>query len=408
MTVREAKGFAARMALFYGALFVVYGMHVPFMPLWLKWKGLSAGEISAIMAAPFFLRVAITPAVALFADRTGAHRAVMVRLAWAALILVLALSQAPPFWPLLAAAVSLIICNATLMPLAETMTVAGMREAGFDYGRVRLWGSLTFIAASFLGGLIIDRTGAGAGVWLVALGCVMTVMATHLLPRVRAEVATLGAATSPLWQAAEPRQLLSSKPFAIFLVAAGSVQAAHATFLTYGTLIWQGQGMSAGLCGALWAIAVLAEVFFFAYSGALMQRFGPANLLLAAAGLSVLRWAAMAFDPPLVLLVPLQMLHAITYGASHAAAIHFIHQTVPLNLQGSAQALYATMAAGLAMFISTLAAGWLYASAGSKAYLAMAVLAGLALAASFALRKLAAAPGVPLTREERAHVLDPG
>jgi len=408
MTTGESTAFGSRMALFYGALFVVYGMHVPFTPLWLKWKGLSAAEISAIMAAPFFLRVAITPAVALFADRRGAHRAVMIRLAWAAFFLVLALSQAPPFWPLLACAVSLIICNATLMPLAETMTVTGMRNAGLDYGRVRLWGSLTFIAASFSGGLIIDRTGAGAGIWLVAFGCVLTVLATHLLPRVREDAAPPEVPQSPLWQAAEPRQLLSSKPFATFLVAAGLVQAAHATFLTYGTLIWQGQGLSAGLCGFLWAIAVIAEVALFAYSGALMQLYGPANLLLAAAGLSVLRWAAMAFDPPLGLLVPLQLLHAITYGASHAAAIHFIHQTVPLNLQGSAQALYATMAAGLAMFVSTLAAGWLYASAGSKAYLAMAVLAGLALAASFVLRKLVATPAAPLTREEQAHVLDPG
>ena len=36
----EGREFAVPVALFYGALFVVYGMYVPFMPVWLDWRGL--------------------------------------------------------------------------------------------------------------------------------------------------------------------------------------------------------------------------------------------------------------------------------------------------------------------------------------------------------------------------------
>jgi PPP family 3-phenylpropionic acid transporter len=396
-----ARSFAARVALFYGALFVIYGTHVPFTPVWLAWRGLSAGEISAIMAAPFFLRVLVTPAIALAADRHGAHRDAMIVLAWAALAVVLALSQVSGFWPILLLMVPLVMCNSSVMPLAETVAVRGVREAGLDYGRMRLWGSLTFIAASFAGGLIIDRVGAGAGIWMVAAGCALTVAAAHLLPRPAKSAEPAMSSRRPLWHAAEPRQLLASKPFLAFLLAAGSAQAAHATLLTYATLLWQSQGLSAGVCGALWAVAVLAEVVLFAYSGPLLARVGAANLLIAGAGLSILRWAAMAFDPPLTLLVPLQVLHAVTYGGTHVAAIHFIHQAVPVEMQGSAQALYATIASGVAMGFATLVAGHLYATHGGQSYLAMAALSVVALGAAGALKKVWAGEVLGLGVEEQ-------
>ena len=45
------------------------------------------------------------------------------------------------------------------MPLTETIAVCGVRTAGLDYGRMRLWGSLTFIVVDFVGG--VAHRGAG-------------------------------------------------------------------------------------------------------------------------------------------------------------------------------------------------------------------------------------------------------
>lgn len=385
-----ARALSVRIAVFYGALFVTLGTHVPFMPVWLASRGLGTGEISAILAAPFFLRVLITPALALSADRRDAHRLYMIALAWIALLSVLALSQAGGFWTVLMLVAPLVIANSSMMPLAETVAVRGVREAGLDYGRIRLWGSLTFIAASFLGGVLIDRFGAGQGVWLVAFGCVLTVTAAHLLPRLPAQkhVQAGDATQAPLWHVREPRLLLTSKAFIAFLIAAGGAQAAHATMLTYGTLIWQGQGLSAGFGGALWAVAVLAEVALFAVSAPLLARYGAANFLIAGAAVSVVRWLVMAFDPPLGLLLPLQVLHALTYAGTHIGAIYFIAGAVPPSMQGSAQALYATVASGVAMGLATLASGALLTDFGSGlAYAAMAGIAMIALGAALLLKR---------------------
>ena len=350
----KRREFALPVALFYGALFVVYGMYVPFMPVWLDWRGLTSSEISAVVAAPLFLRVLVTPAVAVAADRGGEHRGYLILLAWAALAFVLVLSLSHAFWPILVFAVLLMICNSTSMPLIDTIAVQGTRARGLDYGRLRLWGSLSFVAASFIGGIAISAFGGGAGIWLIAVGCVLTVAAAYMVPaQGRGEVLGIEPAP-PLWKAAEPRELLASREFQLFLIAAGLVQAAHATFFTFGTLLWQKQGLSAAWCGTLWAIGVFAEVLLFSFSGRIATKFGAARLIAIGAIASIVRWLALAIEPSLAVLIPLQLLHGVTYGASHIGAMHFIHDAIPHDKSASAQALYATVSSGVAMGVRDL------------------------------------------------------
>ncbi len=380
------RSFAVPVALFYGALFVVYGTHIPFMPVWLDWRGLSPGEISIVVATPLFLRLLVTPVIAMVADRDGAHRRYLIILAWLSLAFILGLAASVSFWTILFFATLLMLCNSTIMPLIETIAVNGMSQRGLDYGRMRLWGSLTFVASSFAGGLAITAFGGGAGVWLIAFGCALTVAAGHILPKEERFAALIQPSRS-FWRAAALRDLLAQREFLFFLVAAGLVMSAHATFFTFGILIWQKQGLSAAWCGSLWAIGVFAEVLLFSVSGRVVQRIGAARLIALGAAASIVRWLAMAFDPPLAVLLPLQLLHGVTYGASHIGAIHFIHETVAREKQGTAQALYATMASGVAMGCSTLIAGWIYASGGSLSYLAMVVISIISLSAGLWLVK---------------------
>ncbi len=377
---QKRRAFAVPVALFFAAFFVVYGMHVPFMPVWLNWRGLTPGEISVVIAAPLFLRLFVTAVIAMAADREMAHRRYLIILAWLCLIFVVALAFSSSFGAILVFATLLMLCNSTIMPLIETIAVNGMRHRGLDYGRVRLWGSLSFVAASFAGGVAISAFGGGAGVWLIAFGCALTVVAGHFLPPPE-RLPGPAKPSLPLWRAEAMRKLMKERHFRFFLLAVGFAIGAHAAFYAFGILIWEAQGLSATWCGSLWAIGVFAEVLLFSISGKLIQRVGAARLIALGAAASVVRWLAMAFDPPLAVLLPLQILHGLTYGATHIGAIHYIHDTVSREQQGTAQALYATISSGLAMGCSTLIAGWLYASGGSLSYLAMAAISVIALGA---------------------------
>jgi PPP family 3-phenylpropionic acid transporter len=379
-------GLGARISLFFAALFIAYGVVVPYFPVWLHARGLTPVEISIITASPLFLRVMFTPCVGLFADRIGNYRLVIVTLAWSALTLVLALSVLSGFWAILAVGVAFLLCNGTMLPLIETVAVTGVRTAGLDYGRMRLWGSITFIVTNFAGGVLIEALGGGAGIWLIASAAAIAVCAAHLLPGPAASAPRQAKAPTH-WRLSFPMRLLTTPTFLLFLAAVGCIHGAHATFYTFGALHWQAEGLSAVWVGTLWAIGVIAEVIVFALSAPVVRRFGPAQLIAAGAGASVLRWTAMAFDPPLALLVPLQVLDALTYGATHLGAILFITRAVPHKGMGSAQAFYAVMAAGLVLGLVGLASGALYARWGGEVYFLPAAVSLIGCAAAAGLLK---------------------
>lgn len=392
--------YSVRLAAFYGALFLIYGVHLPYLPVWLKARGLTAEEIAAITAAPYFLRAFITPATAMLADRLGAHRAIVNGLAWLVLLLAVLLMGTESFWPILATAVPFAIALSTIVPLTETIAVAGVRAHGLDYGRMRLWGSITFVAAGFVGGWLIDRTGPGAVLGCIVASAVATAVSAWFLPECAPPPSTDAArSVAPAAPNAAPPKpapgesgvtqalaLVRSPLFLAFLVAAGAAQGAHGMFYAFGAIAWHAQGITTAWVGVLWAIAIVGEVILFAYSGRVVRRWGPPVLLVAATSASVLRWLAMSLAPPLALLIPLQTLHTLTYGASHLGAMHFISLAVPVGAQGTAQALYATVASGVLMGVATLVSGWFFARFGSHAYIAMALLSAAGLAGALYVR----------------------
>ena len=376
--VREGRpglSFAWRLSAFYAAVFLVAGTKLPFLPIWLEWRGLTLAQISIVTAAPLFARIVVTPAIAFAADRWGEHRKMLIVLAWAALAVLVLLTQAHGFPAILGLTLLIAVAWTTIMPLAETVAMGGVRAQGLDYGRMRLWGSLSFIAASFAGGWAIVAFGPAVAVWLMVAGAAGTLAAAYILPASSSPDAA--AKARPSVTRAEIVALVMSGRFVVFLFAVGLTQAAHAVFYTFGTVHWKAQGISAGWAGVLWAIGVSVEIGLFAFSGAVVRTCGPALLIAAGALAGVVRWSAMAFDPPLAALMMLQALHGLTYGATHIGAVHYISASVPPALAGTAQALYASVTAGIAMGLATLLAGQVYGASGALAYLAMA---GLSLA----------------------------
>lgn len=373
-----------RIACFFAALFLAYGIVVPYFPVWLHARGLDPLQISTVTAAPLFLRLLITPGIGLLADRLGDHRLVISALAWAALAMVVGLAMASGYWPILALGVVFLLANGTMVPLIETVAVRAVRSAGLDYGRMRLWGSVTFIIANFLGGLAIEALGGGVALWMIGGAVMLTIAAAYGLPG-PAGGAPAFERPGVDWRSSTTARLLGSRLFVLFLVAIGCTHGAHATFYTFGALYWQSQGLPAAWVGALWAIGVFAEVLLFAFSAPVVRRFGPVQLIAIGSGASVLRWAAMAFDPPLGLLVPLQVLHGLTYGASHLGAILFISRAIPSIAMGTAQALYSTIAAGLMLGVVGLISGALYGAIGGLVFLVPAAVAALGLGAAIML-----------------------
>ena len=283
------------------------------------------------------------------------------------------------------------------------MAVTGTRSGALDYGRVRLWGSLSFIVASLGSGLAIGWLGPQSVLPLLLAATALMVLGAHFLPREPASRGLSPAAVLRRPKLADAFELARSPLFLLFLLAASMVQASHALYYSFGTLNWQAQGIPDGAIGALWSVGVVAEIALFAASGRVIAYFGTARLLMLAGLAATLRWGLMAFDPVLWATALLQILHAMSFGAAHLAAIHFMTHAVPEDRAATAQGLYAAVVAGLVLGLVTIACGPLYRTFAGEAYAVMAVLALIGAGSAYVLMRRWRSGLIVGTVEHRPH-----
>ncbi len=372
-----------RLALFYAASFLVVGIQLPFWPVWLAGRGLDSRQIAAVFAAALWAKVAATPLFGALADRLGRRRAVMAALAALAFAAYLGLWDAAGFAAILALNLAAAVAQSALMPLGDSITLAAVRDDGLDYGRIRVWGSLSFVAAAVGSGLWLSAAPPGGNriLLLVLTATALLVAACLMMP-----------ASAP--HAAGPPRLrllgafAASRRFWLFVAAASALQASHQLYYGFGTLFWRSLGFSDRVIGGLWAEGVVAEIVLFWLARPLVTRIGPLGLMAASGAAGIVRWSLAAALPGLGAAALLQLLHAFTFGAGHLGAMHFLSRSVPPGAASSAQALYAAASAGLGSGLVMLGAGSLYAAFGGRAYLFMALLSAVGLAGVAGLRRL--------------------
>jgi PPP family 3-phenylpropionic acid transporter len=374
MTPRSS---AIRLAAFYGAVFAAVGIHIPFWPLWLASRGLSPAEIGWLMAAGYLTRLVANPTVGHFADHRGDRKRPLLVLSLAAGALWLLFVPFSSFWPLMIITVVAVFPFTSLMPVGDSLAMMEVVRHRLDYGRIRLWGSLAFIALAALTGRLLAIWPVDILPFAVSAALFATALAAHCLPDARV----------PAREAPPPPvgPLLKSGLFLIFIATAAFNNAAHTVYYAFATIHWKASGLSDTAIGLLWSEGVVAEVVLFALSGKVVARLGPAGLLLAAGLAGALRWAILGTTAGIGWVMAAQLLHAATFGCAHLGAMHFILRAVPPSLSVRAQGLYAAIAVGLAPGLMTPLSGALYDRLAGGAFWVMALLSALSAAAAWQL-----------------------
>ncbi len=382
-----------RLCFYMSFLFLGLGVQLPFLPLWLADRGLTTAEIAAVLSGQIIIRAFGAPLGAFLADRYG-RPILLIRLgAFLCAASYFLLSFMSDFTAIFLVAVFASAFLSPVGPIAENFAIVESAKAGLDYGRQRLWASVSFIIGTLISGFTLEWLATSNAVLLIAVSYLALAAAGLVLPdRGRMKSGASEAATI----AARPGdvlQLFRSHSFVLFLLAVSLAQASHALLYGFGSLHWEELGHSKAVIGILWGIGVSAEVVLFFFSGRLVPRFTPIFLILLGCLAGVLRWTITAFDPALWLLMPLQALHALTFALAHFGAMRFLFQNMPEHLRNSAQGLYAACSAGLFMMLATAAAGPLFDEFAGRAYLAMAAMS--LIAAILALRVMRISPTTP-------------
>jgi PPP family 3-phenylpropionic acid transporter len=342
-----------RLSGFYLFYFGALGALVPYWGLYLQDQGLTPLAIGELMAILTGTKLISPPLWGWLADRTATGiRLVRLACLLAALAFA-AIFVARGFWGIAAVMfVASFFWNAAL-PQMEAITFNHLGARANRYASVRLWGSVGFIFTVAGVGWTLQGQGTGVVPWVVATLFFGIWGASLLVP---------DAAQGHQGQGEDSlRRLLRRPEILAFLGACLLMQVSHGAYYAFYSIYLKSAGYQGVAVGGLWAWGVFVEVLVFLRMHWLLERFGARRVLLASLGLAVLRWFLIGNLVELVAVQILaQALHAATFGAFHAAAIHLVHHYFPRRAQGRGQALYNSLSFGAGGAAGSLLAGWLW------------------------------------------------
>ncbi|MBV9064942.1 MAG: MFS transporter, partial [Methylobacteriaceae bacterium] len=267
-----------RLSFLTASVYATIGIHLPFFPIWLAWRGLSGREIAAIAAVPPLIRLVANLVLPPRADRSGDIPGMLTFCALGATCAYGSMGLMDGFWLILAAVAALAFAQGPVIPLADALILNEMRRraraglAALDYARVRGWGSASVLIMMIVGGQIVGLLPREAIVWLLAGTALITTLiarqCARRLPRIRPD-----APSAPNRGGRIPHGLA----IALFALAAALIQASHALLYVFASLQWRSEGIGDGYIGLLWAAGVATETVFFLLLG---PRLGDSHALV--------------------------------------------------------------------------------------------------------------------------------
>ncbi len=334
---------AARLRLFYFLYYGSIGAFLPYLAPYLKGLGFSGAEIGTVQMVGPLVTGPAALAWALAADRLGAPgRVLAMATLWAlAAIAFLPLAHTP------GAVAAVLFFNslgaAAVVPLVDSVAVEWVRtRPGLAYARIRLFGSLGFIAVAQGLGLLLSARGDRPGDVAVPLAVVVAVAGYAVTAR------GLPAPPRPGGRPglADLRALLADRRLLVLLLASALHWAGCAPYHVFYGVFVRDLGLPAAATGLGMAVGVSAEVLVLLAFSRLQRRFSPRALFALAFAATSLRWWLLSRSGGPVSVVGLQVLHGLTFGAFWGSAVEAMSVLVPARLRSTGQALFGAVVFG--------------------------------------------------------------
>jgi PPP family 3-phenylpropionic acid transporter len=359
-----------------GVIFTAFAVLSPYIAVLVRSLGFSqtatglllgAAEISAI-AAPFFFGA--------WADKKNDYKKALLVVSLLSIA-----SSAVLFWvksPLVCALVIPLLSAGyrSAIPLSDAVITVSIGREG-NYGRVRAVGSITYVIMV----LILQLTPVFRPVNAANI-VFWNILATSLVIAVllRAPVSFLRPARTPSALPADgehgkgntatglpgAERSIWTPVFTLGIVIIFLNRLAFSPLQTYLSL-YSVEYLQWDAVGLLAAIAAFSETPFIFLSAKLIKRYRALNLLVITTAVVAVRLTLVAFFPYKGILMAAQVLHALTFGVFHPAAVAFVAANIPPEKRAAGMTVYMSLGTGLPTFMGNIAGGAIIERLGYRA-----------------------------------------
>ena len=262
--------------------------------------------------------------------------------------------------------VMLIYCLIYAPTLALTNSIAfiNLRNSEKDFGKIRVWGTIGWIAAGLglAGWRMVVKSAGGAVIkgdtlFLAGLFSIVMGLLSFGLPHTPPKKE----GTKP-WAFLEAFKMLKNADFLIFIIIS-FVVATELQFyyvLTAPYLISAKIGVSESAVSGVMVIAQVAEIFTMALLlPYFLPKYGIKKTMIIGVLAWPLRYIIFVVGTPAWLVIASLSLHGFCYVFFFTAAYIYVDMVAPKDIRASAQSLIAMVILGLGMFVGSIFSGWI-------------------------------------------------
>jgi nucleoside transporter len=272
------------------------------------------------------------------------------------------------------------------LALSNSMAFANLGNRDREFPKVRVWGTIGWIAASWIFPMIYLQTG-------LHLQAMPPFLVGPELPNVTARLAdslrfsaliSWGYAvyclalphTPPKKDAVEKLAfkkafgLLRERSFAVLVAASLPISIIHQVYFLQTPPFFSHLGLGDSQIGPAMTIGQFSEIAIMAMLGMLLVRLGFRTVIALGAFAYFVRYSVWSFTGlPVTVLVGSQFLHGICYACFFAGAYIYTDRVAPADVRHSAQTVFGIIILGGGPVLGGLLSGWLadtYARSGGQ------------------------------------------
>jgi nucleoside transporter len=340
--------------------YVIWGSWLPLLSHYLTralhFSGTDIGWVFATQAIASITAVGISGQIADRHLSTERFLALSHLIGGVALI---ALRFQTSFWPFFIVMLVYTLAYVPTLSLTNSISFHHLKDAQDDFGRVRLWGTIGWIAASWPFVFILaGKTGTAldsalASIFVVAgiASLLLAGFSLFLPPTPPAREATTKSA--PL----QAIKLLAIPIVLVLFVVTLMDSLVHQCYFLYTGDFLASIGVAENWIMPAMSIGQVAEIATMAVLGMLLKRLGwRMTLSLGILG-HVVRFCIFALGTPLWLVIGSNLVHGFCYACFFASVYIFVDQQFPKHVRASAQGLFNFLIVGVGQFVGSLLGG---------------------------------------------------
>lgn len=346
--------------------YAIWGAWAPVLSEYLKnTLGFSGAQFSLIYSL-LPLATIIAPFIGgQVADRYVASQKVVAGLQFAGGIFLILIASTTSYGTMVWMMLVYCLLYAPTLALTNSIAFINLQNSEKEFGKIRVWGTIGWIAAGYL--LTLWRVGAQsagglafkgdmlllAGVFSLLMG-IQAFSLPHTPPRKEG--------VKP-WAFLEALKMMKDRNFLIFIIIAFVVATElmfyyilTAPFLTSAKI-----GVSSTILPWVMTIAQVAEIFVLAFLlPTLISRIGIRKILALGILAWPLRYIIFAIGQPSWLVIASLALHGFCFVFFFAAAFIYVDTIAPRDIRHSAQSFITLVTYGVGNYIGSLFAGWVH------------------------------------------------